>query len=39
MLELNAWGTPKKNAKTVHIIVDDSSWFWHVKLHTGTICG
>jgi hypothetical protein len=35
MLELNAWGTPKKNAITVHVIVDDCSWFWHFKTHTG----
>jgi hypothetical protein len=28
MLELNAWGTPKKNAITVHFNVDDFSWFW-----------
>lgn len=36
MLELNAWGTPKKkNAITVHVIVDDFSWFWHFKPHTG----
>ena len=35
MLELNAWVTPKKNAITLHVIVDDVSWFWHFKPHTG----